>query len=31
MGRYGKWTKGVLSHEAFYETAKINQEQGVLF
>lgn len=20
VGRYGKWTKGVLSHEAFYET-----------
>lgn len=20
LGRYGKWTKGVLSHEAFYET-----------
>lgn len=23
MGRYGKWTKGVLSHEAFFETADL--------
>jgi hypothetical protein len=23
MGRYGRWEKGVLSHTAFYETAKL--------
>lgn len=23
MGRYGKWQKGVLSHESFYETARL--------
>lgn len=29
-GRYGKWTKGVLSHEAFYNTAReiVGLEQG---
>jgi hypothetical protein len=32
MGRYGKWTKGVLSHEAFHETAiLLNQKQEKLF
>lgn len=32
MGRYGKWTKGVLSHEAFYETEKLlNTNQEKLF
>lgn len=34
MGRYGRWQKGVLSHEAFYQTAdfvKHYSEQGRLF
>jgi hypothetical protein len=32
MGRYGRWTKGVLSHEAFYTTERIVRTwQGRLF
>jgi hypothetical protein len=30
MGRYGKWQKGILSHEAFEDTAReiVAIEQG---
>lgn len=32
MGRYGRWTKGVLSDSAFYDTAELLKvQQGVLF
>ena len=32
MGRYGLWTKGVLSHEAFYKTRELlNNSQERLF
>jgi len=32
MGRYGQWKKGVLSHEAFFSTAKLlDAPQSVLF
>lgn len=32
MGRYGKWQKGILSHEAFFETAKlVTNGQRLLF
>jgi hypothetical protein len=37
VGRYGKWTKGILSHEAYYEARSVlealdgNGEQGTLF
>lgn len=31
LGRYGKWKKGVLSHEAYYETHELLKSDWTLF